>query len=187
MKILTFHSATTGMIDYQARSDWQGQPHIVELAMALYDTDIKQVVRQCVVVVKPQGWVFEPGAIAVHGISEEKASAIGIAERLAAQMFLDYYQLADIRVAHSISFDNRVIRIALKRYFPDAIPDQEWKNKDLYFCTMNGTKELTNGAASRNLASVFEVITGARLPVKKTTMSDALAALEIYKQFKGLK
>jgi len=186
MKTLAFHCATTGMIQYSLRSDNPLQPHIVELAAVLYDTEKQEVIQTVEALVKPDGWYIETGAEHVHGISEARALAEGISEQMALDLFLDLYGKCDLRVAHSISFDNRIIRCALKRYKPDLIPDEIWKDKNLSFCTMHGVKDSMKGISRRPLSVVYEFFTGQMLQVEHTTMRDALAALEIWKRFSNI-
>ena len=189
MKVLAFHCATTGMINHNDRSDNPAQPHIVELAAVLFDTEKNQIIQELNVLVRPDDWHIEAGAESVHGISQATALDEGIHERDAITQFMGMFAECDLRVAHSIGFDNRIIRIALKRYLPDLVSDEVWKDKELYFCTMHGVKEAMVNSAfakSRTLENVYHHFTGTGLPFLKTTMSDANAALEIWKRFKGI-
>lgn len=178
MIVLSFHSATTGMINYKTPSEDPSQPHMVRLSAVLFNTSTQEVEQNLDVIVKPDGWESEPGALAIHGITHEAALANGIPEEVALEMFLGLWKSADLRIAHSIAFDNRIIRIALKRYMPDLISDAVWKDKTQYYCTMHNAKGA--GLPPNKLGDVYKHYTGRALSGVSDTMRDAKAALEIY-------
>lgn len=182
MKVLAFHAATTGMIQYKdsegnsVRSNHPSQPHIVRLAAILYNTTTNKSEENMDVIVRPEGWEIEPGAIAVHGLTNQVAILNGIYENVALEMFLSLWGRCDLRIAHSAAFDNRIIRIALNRYRPNAIPDEVWKDKNLSFCTMVNAKV----EGKKTLSNVHKHYIGHDFARTGDTMSEASAALEIY-------
>ena len=54
--------------------------------------------------------------------------------------FGQMHKKADLRVAHNIGFDDRIMRIAIKRYFGDA-PADRFKAAPIY-CTANASKPI---------------------------------------------
>jgi DNA polymerase-3 subunit epsilon len=126
--ILALDFETTGLVDFKAPSDAPHQPHAVQIGAILYDLDAREEVETIEVIVRPAGWTIPDEAAAVHGITTERALAEGIPE---AEAFAELLRLwgADAprpRVAHNRSFDDRIARIGLKRYFGTEAADN-WK------------------------------------------------------------
>lgn len=182
MMILAFHVATSGLVQYKdannvsIRSNHPSQPHIVELAAKLVDTETGEVEQEIDQVVMPDGWVSGQKAIDVHGISNEMANKTGMPEKDVVAQYLALWQSADIRVSHSISFFNRIIRIGLKRFHPDVIADEVWKDKELYYCT----KTNADCGKANKLPDVYQAYTGQILKGPRNAMDNVNAILDIY-------
>lgn len=112
--ILCYDTETTGLPDFKARSADPAQPHLVQLALVMFDDTGTEVSANCVIV-RPDGWEITPELTAIHGISQERAMDEGIPEDIAAQMFVIAQARAALRVAHNERFDRRVLRIAMTR------------------------------------------------------------------------
>lgn len=153
MKILCFDTETTGLPDFKQPSEGPQQPHLVELAASLFDTATGEMIEGFSTLIKPDGWVSDPEALAAHCITHEMAMAEGIPEADALAKFLGLHARADMRVAHNEAFDQRILRIAIKRYGhgraawellsqdeKDAIADA-FKSSPAY-CTCNATKPI---------------------------------------------
>lgn len=141
--ILGLDTETTGLPDFRAPSDAEHQPHLVQLAMVLLDDDLTE--RASVsMIVRPEGWVSGPEALAAHGITEEIATRCGVPEKVAATTFahMAYASGARLIVGHNISFDLRIMRIALLRagYTKDRLDVL----KPETFCTMQASSRLLN-------------------------------------------
>lgn len=92
-------------------------------------------------------------ALAAHGITTEMGLAEGIPEHEALAKFFALHARADMRVAHNEAFDQRILRIAIKRY-GDGAPgyaDYTQEHKDVIadafksspaYCTCNATKPI---------------------------------------------
>jgi DNA polymerase-3 subunit epsilon len=91
------------------------QPHIVQLAALLVDETFNEVASFSTLI-KPEGWVIDPGAEKVHGISHEKATRYGISVRSAMSTFVQFSRAATIGVAHNIAFDEKLVRYELERF-----------------------------------------------------------------------
>jgi DNA polymerase-3 subunit epsilon len=153
MKILIYDTETTGLPDFKQPSEGPQQPHLVELAASLYDDNTGQQLEGFSVLIKPDGWVSGPEALAAHGITHDMGIAEGIPEHEALAMFLALHAKADMRAAHNEAFDQRILRIAIKRFgngqagweaqtqeAKDATADA-FKSRPAY-CTCNATKPL---------------------------------------------
>lgn len=114
MKILAFDTETTGIPDWNQPSEAPQQPHLVEIAALLYDSTTE--VDRFHTIIRPDGWEIPEEVSKIHGITTERALDEGIPEPEAVARFLAMHALADLRVAHNEAFDQRILRIALKRY-----------------------------------------------------------------------
>lgn len=184
MNTLFFDTETTGLPDWKEPSEAPHQPHLVQLSAILTGADRteKGIINN--VIIKPDGWVIEPDMI--HGITHEQAMDVGIPEIDALDMFLALHQQASLRVAHNTTFDNRIIRIALKRYRPDLISDDDWKAKDRYYCTMVEYAKVY-GCKWPKLEEAYEKLCAKKLEGAHTAMADTRACMEAYFALAALK
>jgi DNA polymerase-3 subunit epsilon len=178
--ILVWDVESTGLPVWKEPSEHESQPHMVQLGAALCDEETGEVAEELGVIIKPDGWIIPEETTEIHGITEEIAAAQGIPEQEALQMFIDLYRKCGLRVAHNTTFDNRLIRIALKRYMPDLIPDEEWKNRDLYFCTLMKSRNIMGGKSGHTLPEAYKFFTGKELEGAHNAMVDTKACMEIY-------
>lgn len=140
--ILAFDTETTGLPDWGQPSDAEHQPHLVQLAMVLLDDDLREVASASLIV-RPEGWVIPDDIAKIHGITTERALAVGISEKIATRLYMDMvYGAKALAVAHNVKFDQRIMRIAMLRAgfdkgWQDARPVQS-------FCTMEAATPLVN-------------------------------------------
>lgn len=138
---IVYDTETTDKIDFKGRSSDPAQPHIVQLAAALIDLDTQYPVSVINLIVKPEGWTIPQETTDIHGISTEMALEVGIPEREVLEMFLRVWG-GRLRIAHNDSFDARIIRIAMKRFFSDDNETfNEWENCEK-FCTLHNSKPI---------------------------------------------
>ena len=116
--ICVFDTETTGFPNFKAPSDHPDQPHIVDICALLY-TPEGDLVDSFEAMVRPDGWSIPNEVSVIHGITNEMALEHGIPEAVAIEGFLNIWNQAGLRVAHNVSFDDRIMRIGLKR-FQDA-------------------------------------------------------------------
>lgn len=180
MKLLPFDTETTGLPVWSTPSDSEEQPHMVQLAAMLVDSETQDVLDSMNVIIKPDGWVIPQETIDVHGITNEHAMEHGIPEKDALQMFLDMYVQSNLRIAHNTTFDNRIIRIALKRYFPNLIPDEVWKDKSSYYCTLINFRKLIGSKNGHTLEEAYKHFTGVELEGAHDAMVDVGACMDVY-------
>lgn len=151
---LIFDTETTGLPDFREPSDAPQQPHLVQLAALLVDAAGTE--RGAVnVIIKPDGWIIPDEVAAIHGITTEMALRYGIPEKLAVRLFLALHAQCDTHVAHNLSFDRRIMRIAMLRagMSKDQAKEIEAVNGA---CTLLATTKLVNlPPTDRMLAAGF--------------------------------
>lgn len=140
--ILFFDTETTGLPDYRSPSNAAHQPHLVQLAHILCEDDGTEV-EQANVIIRPDGWVIPDEVAAIHGITTEIALEKGIPMADAMGAFLTARRRADLRVAHNVSFDDRIMRIAMLRHGLTR-EDIETLEAARKFCTVQATTMLVN-------------------------------------------
>lgn len=140
--MFTFYDTeTSDKWDFKLPWNAEEQPHLVQLGYQVYDRDrnmIKEV--DCVVDSRQLStWRgIEPGAAAVHGITEERMASEGIHPEVVANTLVEDFSRCDITIAHNNQFDMQVLTLFLFRcgYTPTIL--FEGKHN---LCTM---KPLTN-------------------------------------------
>ena len=190
--IIFFDTETTGLPDWGQPSDAPQQPHIVQLAAHVVDIESRDIIQTLDVIVKPDGWKIPEDETAVHGITNEYALYNGVDEKLAVQMFLSLWASCRLRVAHNTTFDNRIIRIATKRYFNQQVQDS-WKEGP-HECTMLKAKPVMKmeprnryGYKSPKLVEAYKHFTGKELKNAHTAIADVNACMEVYWAIQDLK
>lgn len=152
---LFYDTETTGLPDWGTPSEDPCQPHIVNLCAKLVNLETREILNAFDVLIKPEGWAWddsdtsEDAAFLTHRITMARAAAEGIPEKEAVDMLLAMVATGEqlgtvILVGHNESFDRRMVRIALKRYFdrplaegeadPGDQPSDAWKAMTA-FCT----------------------------------------------------
>ncbi|MFY9480254.1 MAG: 3'-5' exonuclease [Aquabacterium sp.] len=145
---LFFDTETTGIPEFHKPSEDPCQPHIVQLAAKLVDLDTRQTLETLDLIIRPDGWIIPPETIEVHGITMERAMDEGVPEEEALERFWTMWAKRH-RIAHNEQFDQRILRIGLKRYFdirnPDleVQPSDEWKAGTVE-CTARMTTKICN-------------------------------------------
>lgn len=177
---LFFDTETTGIPDFKAPSESEHQPHIVQLAALLVDLDTRQIVQMMDVIVWPGGWTITQETIDIHGITQEMALEVGVSEKLAVEMFLQLWKHCP-RMAYNTTFDNRIIRIALKRYFDESVINAwhegaqgvEWQ------CQMIAARKIMGGKQP-TLAEAYKHFTGNELEHAHSAIADTKACMDVY-------
>lgn len=127
--ILFYDTETTGLPLFSEPSEDPRQPHIVQLAAKLVDSDTRKTIASIDLIARPDGWTIPDDVADIHGITTQHALAVGVPERLIVEALLHLYECKGgqpvTRCGHNESFDARMVRIAMMR-FGLAGPD-EWK------------------------------------------------------------
>ena len=142
--ILPFDLETTSLPNYKDPSEGEGQPHFLEIAAQLVDSETLQVVDSMNTLVKPVDgfpmWTISSEAFEKHQITMEMVMDLGIPENQALDQFWAMYERCEKRTAFNVVFENRLIRIAQKRYWTTDDEDPRlkgWKDdKTRQYCTM---------------------------------------------------
>ena len=179
-----FDTETSGIPNWNIPSDDPSQPHLVEIA-ALLCNEQGAVIDSYKAIIKPEGWEFDPEAAAKHGITHEMAMDVGIPEIEALEGFLAIHARADLRVAHSINFDDRIIRIALKRYHGAVIADA-YKVSGEKYCTCINSRAPVGLKKPPTLAEAYKHFTGEDLLEAHRAMPDAQACARVYFALQGV-
>jgi DNA polymerase-3 subunit epsilon len=184
-KVIAYDTETTGMPEWKIPSRDPLQPHLVSLAAILKDADTGEELQSMSVIVKPEGWESCQEALETHGITHEMAMDVGIPEGLAIEML---YEMQDgcTRVAYNRTFDQRIIRIGMKRYFTEE-DAEKWAIKDNHPCAMLLARPIMAadpGGLYKNvnqkLAVAYNYFTGKELANAHNAKVDADACMDIY-------
>lgn len=189
-RILFFDTETTGLPVWNEPSDSDVQPHLVQLGALLVDYETRDVVEKMDVIVAPDFWTIPEEVSQIHGITHDHAIEFGMDECSVLTDFYFMFEKADFRVAHNRTFDQRIIRIAMKRYFGGEIGDQaleKWAAKDDFHDTMLMAKNVMKlepkgryGYKNPTLAEAYKFFTGKELEGGHNAMIDTRACMEIY-------
>lgn len=179
---LVVDTETTGLPKRNARiedtRDWE-ECRIVQIAWRLYDK-LGNVVESPSFIIKPAPDVpFNEGAVKVHGISKQFATANGVPiEQVFARLHQSIKHVQTV-VAHNIRFDDSVIQAEMFRNRSWKLLD-DWTNKVKYCTMVNATPP---GERWPRLAVLYEKMFG-RSPDGRLHSADVDVALcaEIYFQ-----
>jgi len=191
---LFFDTETTGLPLWKEPSESPDQPHIVALYAELVNMETREVVDSMDVIVKPDGWTIPEDVTAIHGITTDHALEVGIPEKDAISRLLELRARSALRVAHNKTFDDRIVRIGLKRYFdaPEATeeapqPSDSWKEGES-FCTCYGSKSACAlpGKKLPTLEEAHRVLVGLELEGAHNAKNDTLGCKAVYFALKDM-
>lgn len=137
--ILGYDTETTGLPLWHDPSDDPRQPHVIQLAMILYDMEGREVDRWANIVKPGFGASMAPEAFAAHGISLERARDEGVEPLEAFNAFEERVAQAQLMVGHNESFDRRLMRIMAARH-----RGFKWEPPIPNFCTLYRSKYVVN-------------------------------------------
>jgi len=174
--LVFFDTETTGLIEWKIPSDDPIQPHVVQLAAIVVDEITRKTVHGMEVIVSPDGWDIPQDVVDIHGITSEYAKRVGIPEQKAVALFLSLWN-HNKRIAYNTTFDNRIIRIALKRYFSEKAMDS-WKTTK-YECAMIKAQKAMGGQRKK-LVVAYEHYFGKPFENAHSAMDDVIATKDLY-------
>lgn len=177
--VLSFKSETNGLPLWRARSNDEGQPHIVRLAAVLCDGKTQEVIEHMDVVIRPEGWDIPKETIDVHGITVQNAAEKGISESAAIEMFLSLVKSAGVVVSSNKQFNSRIIRIALKRHAEEYHQEAWNDNKENHFCAMKMAKDDT-GNKSLSLSDALSHYTGNQAVDNHDSLVNATSSARVF-------
>jgi len=176
-KILFYDTETTGLPNWKTPSVGDDQPHIVQLGAILVNKDTQEIIQSLDLIIKPDGWVIPQETIEVHGITNELAAEVGVPEGFAITMLRLMRGNAE-RVAYNKTFDQRIVRIAMKRFMSEEAIEK-WSVKEDHHCAMRmAQKEM--GGKNPKLINAYKHFTGDDLENAHNAMADTLACMKVY-------
>lgn len=150
--ILVYDTETSGLVQNKLPHDHPLQPNLVQLGMVLVGHNEKEYAT-VEVIVRPEGYTIPDQAAAVHGITTEVATAVGVPLIVAVALFSNLRKLAKRVVAHNLPFDERVMMTAFHRCgrLDESPPDQQRT------CTMDlATPVLNLSPTAKMLAAGYD-------------------------------
>lgn len=199
MLILVYDTETTGLPLFNEPSEDPRQPHIVQLAAQLFDTDTRRVVSRLDLVVRPDGWTIPAEVADLHGITQARAEAVGVPEDVAVSLLTSLWKVAAVRVGHNESFDARIVRIALKRFEKLGVCPNAWKagaaecTADLStdLCRLPATAKMVAAGRGKQfkrptLAEAYSHFCNGELAGAHSAGGDVEGCLMVYRVIKGL-
>lgn len=188
---LFYDTETTGIPLFGEPSEDPRQPHIVQLGAVLVDMDTRETISSMDVIVRPTGWTIPDDVAAIHGITTEKATEVGIDEVIVLEMFLNLWS-ARTRIGHNEAFDARIIRIAQHRFGHPETRMDAWKEGPAV-CTARRSTPIVKcpptakmKAAGRfhyktpTLAEAHQHFLGRPLENAHSAMADVLGCMAVY-------
>jgi DNA polymerase-3 subunit epsilon len=113
--ILAIDLETTGVPLWKRPSIEREQPHIVQFAAQLIDPESRTVRSAWDMIIAPNGWTIPEEAVAIHGITNQRAEADGVRESIAVRTYINAWSQCDAVLGYSTAFDKRMMRIAMLR------------------------------------------------------------------------
>jgi len=174
---------TTGFPDFQAPSDAAHQPHIVSICAIKVNLATREIVGSLESMIKPDGWEIPLSAASVHGITTDYATFSGRPE---AEVMAEFNELrGDLPVVcHSAAFQNKVLRIAAKRFLDSDTADK-WKSSEV-ICTAALTKPIVQVPAAKKgfknptLAQSYQHLFGRELVDANSAVAAAHACKDVF-------
>ena len=197
MKVLWYDTETQGLPLFHDPSDDPRQPHIVQIGAVLLDlaTGERETLDE---IIRPDGWIIPDETAAIHGITTERALAVGIPEDEAVKRFDTLWRNSAFRVAHNESFDCRILRIAYMRFFGRDYAEA-WKSAPAQCTQKMATPILDLPPTDKmvragfgwkkkqaSLAEAYRHFFGQDFADAHSAMADAVACMEVWHAIKGL-
>lgn len=132
--ILFFDTETSGLPNKKSPR-LELQPHIMQLAVSLYDEERRPVFELSTLVALPETATCAPEAFNTHGISPEASRKYGIPAKSALNLLRFATQRATLAVAHNYQFDEKLVSFACQRNGEDFSPLDSLQK----FCTLEAT------------------------------------------------
>lgn len=191
--LLVYDTETTKLPLWSQPSEHPDQPHLVELAAVLADTEKRQDIKVFNSIVCPDGWIIPDDVSKIHGITTERALAEGEPEIEVTEAFLALAAKADVIASYGIDFDLRIMRIAMLRAGMAKTQIDEWKASHKFYCVQRACTPVCklpatpkmiaagrrNQAKTPNLGEAARIILGETLDGAHAAMVDVRATLRI--------
>lgn len=114
MKYLVIDTETSGLPNWKLPADAPGQPRLAQLGMLVLD-DIDASPVSLGMYIQPDGWVMDPGAEKVNGLSTGFLRERGVPVTEALEQYVELVDAGYVVVAFSARFDLKIMRGELRR------------------------------------------------------------------------
>lgn len=184
--ILFFDTETTGKADFNAEPHAPHQPRLVQFAGLLADDDGNEV-SSANLIIKPDGFSIPESASAIHGVTTEKAFAVGVDCAVARKIFLNWWACSKLIVAHNINFDLLIMEGEL---FRKAGGRKPWGEPRDTFCTMQAMTPVCKIPGKYGdykwpkLQEAYRHCFGCDFDGAHNAMADVIACSKVYKWLK---
>lgn len=184
MSLLFFYDTeTSGLPDWKSPSEAEHQPHIVQAAGAIVDSESRETIASVELIAKPDGWVIPDEVAAIHGITTERALQLGVPEREVLTAMLGLWNRCEFRVAHNEQFDARILRIAMKRN-PDLFEESFVESFRVApsYCTMRRSTPIVRLPRNKwpKLTEAHQHFFGRSFDDAHSAMADVRACIAVY-------
>lgn len=112
---LFFDTETSDRADFNKPATDPCQPFLVSVCAVLTDNDCNEVQSVHLIVKNDGTWKSSPGALGVHGITDEHAAKYGVPILTVLSAFSWLARMAEDAYAFNVEFDSRIIRAAFHR------------------------------------------------------------------------
>ena len=109
MIILAFDTETTGLPG-KPSTPLEKQPHIMQLAATLYDSERRPIQEFSTLIRIPEGIEPNPFAFNVHGITSTACNLFGLEKRTGLALLRHMAERADLCIAHNAQFDMQLLK-----------------------------------------------------------------------------
>lgn len=134
--IAFFDTETTGLPTKKG-GDLSQEPHVLQLAVSLYDKMRRPVFELSTLVRLSEGTIINAQALETHGIDFELTKRYGVEKRQAVQLLRYAFDRASLIVAHNLQFDEKLLTFETSRTELPSLFEGRRK-----FCTMEGSTEV---------------------------------------------
>lgn len=162
-------------------------PDLVEVGAVLMEDDRERASLS--LIVQPDGWEIPAEVAKIHGIEDAAAHALGVPLVIAIAALTNLWACAEVRVAHNLEFDEKVVRGAITRLgrestvlWPPAICTKELAAPIL---NLPPTERMVragygNKPKAPSLAECYRHFFGEDVPGAHGALADARACARVY-------
>lgn len=181
MKPLFFDTESTGLLNFNIDLMDASQPRVCALAASLTDEE-GNIIEEMDVLIKPAGWVIEPGAAAVNGLTVERCEAEGIPIKAALERFNELKAQCTTRIGANPSYDKRLL--AREANIIGLAHDSEGLETVCVLQLARPVAQIPNvgkkGWKTPKLTEAYKFLIGEEVPNAHSAMGDVRAVQAVY-------
>lgn len=118
-KIIIFDVETTGFTKYMDKNgvDLKNHNRMTQLAFLVADTKKWEVIDEYSSLIRPDSWFVPAEQFFIdNGMSTDKCMKFGLPASFVLEQFVEALKTTDIKIAHNLVFDNRIVQNELRIY-----------------------------------------------------------------------